>query len=182
MLQQLLQWGSLRGRKPWLISIKYSNWHRGTACGFSPAEVFVCDELLRKSVANRAEWNDRSLDLAVVFGERDKQILEAARTRLLPTSVGRERGRRNVLFRVLAKQQRSWPINKRNLKGKGKSKEENKGKTNKQLKAQKFFDKQRTQTANKKWTSGASAGQGWSAYQSWLGWDVHEVWEVFTHR
>ena len=46
-------------------------------------------------------------------------------------------------------------------KGKGKGKEENKGKTNKQLKAEKFLDKQRTQTANKKWTSGASADQSW---------------------
>ena len=36
-------------------------------CGNSPAVVFVYDELLRKSVANRAEWNDKSLDLAVVF-------------------------------------------------------------------------------------------------------------------
>ena len=52
-------------------------------CGNCPAVVFVYDELLRKSVANRAEWNGRSLDLA------DKQILEAARTRLLQTSVGR---------------------------------------------------------------------------------------------
>ena len=50
--------------------------------------MFVYDELLRKSVANRAEWNDNSLDLAVVFEEQDKQILEAARIRLLHTNVG----------------------------------------------------------------------------------------------
>ena len=58
-------------------------------CGNNPAVVFVYDELLRKSVANRAEWNDRSLDLSVVIGERDKQILEASRTCLLSTSAGR---------------------------------------------------------------------------------------------
>ena len=44
---------------------------------------------------------------------------------------------------------------------KGKGKEENRGKTNKQLKEEKFFDKQRSKTANKKWTSGASANQSW---------------------
>ena len=37
-------------------------------CGNNPRIVFVDDEFLRKSVANRAEWNDRRLDLSVVFG------------------------------------------------------------------------------------------------------------------
>ena len=57
--------------------------------GNSLVVVFVYDALLTKSVAIRAERNDKSLDLAVVFGERDKHILEASRTRLLPTSAGR---------------------------------------------------------------------------------------------
>ena len=50
-------------------------------------------------------------------------------------------------------------------KGKGKGKEENKGKTNKQLKAEKFFDKQRTQAANKKWSSGASTSRNWQGLE-----------------
>ena len=52
-------------------------------------------------------------------------------------------------------------------KGKGKGKKENEGKTNKQPTAEKFFDKQRTQTANKQRISSVSANQGWSANQSW---------------
>ena len=142
------------------------------------------DDLLRKSVANRAEWNDKSLDLAVVCGERDKQILEAARISLLRTRMCRNSSGSNYLpacandrrkeaaeaertvsrsgqsTKELVKQQAQLEASMKAMsasKSKGKSKEENKGKTNKQLKAEKFFDKQRTQTANKKWTSGASA-------------------------
>ena len=44
-------------------------------------------------------------------------------------------------------------------KGKGKSKEENKGKINKQVKAEKFFDKESTQMANKKWANGTKVGR-----------------------
>ena len=42
-------------------------------CGNGAAVVFVYDELQRNSVANRAGWNDRSLDLAVVFGSCSRQ-------------------------------------------------------------------------------------------------------------
>ena len=38
-------------------------------CGNSPAVVFVYDELLRKSFANRAECYDKSLDLPVVLSK-----------------------------------------------------------------------------------------------------------------
>ena len=155
-------------------------------CGNSPAVVFVYDELLRKSVANRAEWHDKSLDLAVVFGERDKQILEAARTRILQTSKGRNSSgsnpplvsandraneaaeaerivsRASQAAKELAKQQAQLEASMKAMSAaEGKGKEENKGKTNKQLKTEKFFDKQRTQATNKKWTSGASANQSW---------------------
>ena len=50
--------------------------------GNGPAIVFVYDELLRRSLASRAEWGDPSLDVAAAVGETDKQILEAARPRL----------------------------------------------------------------------------------------------------
>ena len=117
-------------------------------------------------MASRAEWNDRSLDLSVVFGERDKQILEASRTRLLPTSAGRrpsgsvsppesandkakdaaeaERSvsRANQAAKELAKQQTQLEASMKAMsaaKGRGKNKEENKGKTNKQLKAEKVL-------------------------------------------
>ena len=53
--------------------------------GTGPALVFVYDELLRKSIATRAEWGDPSLDLMTSFGEVEKQVLEAARTRMLHT-------------------------------------------------------------------------------------------------
>ena len=68
---------------------KYKLAEEERCCGNGPAVVFVYGELSRKSVANRAEWKDRSLDLAVVFGEPDRQVMEVARTRLLPTSVCR---------------------------------------------------------------------------------------------
>ena len=137
------------------------------------------------------------MDLAVLFGERDKQILEATWTRLLQTSVGRNSSGSNPFLvsaddkakeaaeaerivsrasqaaKELAKQQAQLEATMKAMsaaEGKGKGKEENKRKTNKQLKADEFFDKQRTQTANKKWTSGASANQGWSANRSWWGW------------
>ena len=135
-------------------------------CGDTPAVVFVYDELLRKSVADRAEWNDK-----IVFGERDKQILDAARIRLLQTSVGRNSSGSNPLLacandrtreaadaerivsrasqaaKELAKQQAQLEASMKAMpasKGKGKGQEENKCKTNKQLKAEKFFGKQCT--------------------------------------
>ena len=66
------------------------------------------------------EWNDESLDLSVVFGERDEQILEAARTGLLPTNVVRNTSG--------AKQQAQLEASmksKSTAQGKGKSKEQN---------------------------------------------------------
>ena len=54
-----------------------------------------CDELLRKSIATAAEWGDPSLDLLTVFGEVEKQVLEAARTRLLQTGLSRQQNQRN---------------------------------------------------------------------------------------
>ena len=63
--------------------------------GTGPALVFVYDELLRKSIATRAEWCDPSLDLLTAFGEVEKQVLEAARTRLLQTCFSRQQNQRN---------------------------------------------------------------------------------------
>ena len=152
-------------------------------CGNNHTVVFVYDKLLRKSVANWAELNDRSLGVQFVFAERDKQILEASRTRLLPTSAGRnpsgsvstpvsatdkakeaaeaERivSRANQAANELAKQQTQLEASMKAMstaKGIVRSREKNKGKTNKQVKAEKFFDKQRTQRANKNWAHGAS--------------------------
>ena len=46
------------------------------------AVVLLYDELLRRSISNRAEWGDASLNLDEVVQERYKQILDAARQRL----------------------------------------------------------------------------------------------------
>ena len=53
------------------------------------------DELLRKSIATSAEWGDPSIDLTTAFGEIEKQVLEAARTRLLQTGFSRQQNQRN---------------------------------------------------------------------------------------
>ena len=63
--------------------------------GTGPAPVFVYDELLRKSIATTAEWGDPSLDLMTAFGEVEKQVLEAARTRLLQTGFSRQQNQWN---------------------------------------------------------------------------------------
>eukprot|EP00959_Pyramimonas_sp_CCMP1952_P169659 3544193-Pyramimonas_sp.AAC.1 len=54
------------------------------ASGHGPALAFVYDELFRKSIASSAEC-DPSLDVIATFSEVDKQVLEAARTRLNQT-------------------------------------------------------------------------------------------------
>ena len=59
--------------------------------GTGPALAIIYDEVLRKSIATRAEWGDPSLDLMTAFGEVEKQVLEAARTRLLQTGFSRHR-------------------------------------------------------------------------------------------
>ena len=51
-------------------------------------------KLLRKSIATRAEWGDPSLDLMTAFGEVEKQVLEAARTRMLHTGFSRQQNQR----------------------------------------------------------------------------------------
>lgn len=58
------------------------------ANGASPSVVFIYDDLLRKSIATRAEWSDATLDLDTVFNEIDKKILEAAKSRLTQMGVG----------------------------------------------------------------------------------------------
>ena len=56
------------GQRSWLVALAhldqmYKLAEEERCCGNNLAVVFVCGELLRKSVANRAEWNDRSLGL-----------------------------------------------------------------------------------------------------------------------
>ena len=109
-----------------------------------------------------------------------QHILEGARTRLLHTSVGRNSSgsnpplvsandrakeaaeaerivsRASQAAKELAKQEAQLG---QVLKAWARARKNTKGKTIKQLKADEFFDKQRTQAASKIWTSGASANQ-----------------------
>ena len=72
---------------------KLTKENRISGTGF--ALIFVYNELLTKSIATRAEWGDPSLDLMMTFGEVEKQVLEAARTRLLQTGFSRQQNQRN---------------------------------------------------------------------------------------
>ena len=146
--------------------------------GTGPALVFIYDELLRKSIATRAEWGDPSLDLMTVFDEVEKQVLEAARTRLLQTGLSRQQNQRNqnnqdansrakvgaeaerLTFKAsqaakeLAKQQAQLETSMAAMskdKNKSSSKDSGKERTNKQKKAEKFFDKQRQSIEKKRW-------------------------------
>ena len=146
--------------------------------GTGPALVFVYDELLRKSIATRAEWGDPSLDLMTAFGEVEKQVLEAARTRLLQTGFSRQQNQRNQngqdansrakdgaeaerlalkasqAAKELAKQQAQLDTSMAAMskdKDKGGGKDSGKERTNKQKKAEQFFDKRRQSIEKKRW-------------------------------
>ena len=143
-----------------------------------PALVFVYEELLRKSIATWAEWGDPSLDLMTAFGEVEKQVLEAARTRLLQTGFSRQQNQRNQYnqdmnnkakvgaeaerlalkasqaAKELAKQQAQLEtsmaaMSKDNDKGGGK--DSGKERTSKHKKAEQFFDKRRQSIEKKRW-------------------------------
>ena len=78
------------GQMTWPMVLSHANQMQKLAeemrfSGTGPALVFVHNELLTKSIATGAEWGDPSLDLVTAFGEVEKQVLEAARTRLLQT-------------------------------------------------------------------------------------------------
>ena len=144
--------------------------------GTGPALVFVYDELLRKSIA---EWGDPSLDLVTAFGEVEKQVLEAARTRLLQTGFSRQQNQRNQnvqdvnsrakdgaeaerlalnasqAAKELAKQQAQLEASMAAMskdKDKGGGKDSGKERTSKQKKAEQFFDE---------WGRKATALSGW---------------------
>ena len=60
------------GQMTWLMVLSHANQMYKLAeeeriSGTGPALVFIYDELLRKSIATRAEWGDPSLDLMTVF-------------------------------------------------------------------------------------------------------------------
>ena len=124
--------------------------------------VFVYDELLRKSTATWAEWGDPSLDLVTAFGEVEKQVLEAAITRLLQTGFSRKQHQRNQNVQEannrakdgLAKQQAQLETSMAATskdKDKGGGKESGKERTSKQKKAEQFFDKRRQSIEKKRW-------------------------------
>ena len=132
-----------------------------------PCSGFIYDELLRKSFATRAEWSDPSLDLMTAFGEVEKQVLEAARKRLLQTGLSRQQNQRNQkkqdansrakvgaeaekltikASQELAKQQAQLETSMAAMskdKGKVGGTDNGKERTKRQKKAEKFFDKQR---------------------------------------
>ena len=153
--------------------------------GTGPALVFIYDELLRKSIATTAKWSDPSLDLMTVFGEVEKQVLEAARTRLLQTGLSRQQNQRNqnnqdansrakdgaeaerLTFKAsqaakeLAKQQAQLETLMAAMskdKDKSGGKDSGKERTNKQKKAEKFFDKQRQSIEKKRWEKDHRSG------------------------
>ena len=163
------------GQMTWPMVLSHANQMKKLAeeernSGTGPALVFVHDELLRKSIATWAEWGDPSLDLMTAFGEVEKQVLEAARTRVLQTGFSRQKNQRNQngqdansrvkdgaeaqtlalkasqAAKELAKQQTRLETSN---KDKGGGKDSGKKRTNKQKKAEQFFDK-RTQSIEKK--------------------------------
>ena len=88
------------GQLTWPVVLSHANQMDKLAeeeriSGTGPALVFIYDELLRKLIATWGEWGDPSLDPMTAFGEIEKQVLEAARTRLLQTGFSRHQNQRN---------------------------------------------------------------------------------------
>ena len=125
------------------------------------------------------------------FGEVEKQVFEAARTRLLQTGFTRQQNQRNQnnqdansrakdgaeaerlalkasqAAKELAKQQAQLDTSMAAMsedKDKGGGKDSGKERTNKQKKAEQFFDKRRQSIEKKRWEK--------SHRSEWKGWEV----------
>ena len=86
----------------WLMVLSHANQMYKLAeeeriSGTGPTLVFIYDELLRKSIATRAEWGDPSLDLMTGLQDCSKQAFRDSRTSGTKTAKTRTAGPRTGL-------------------------------------------------------------------------------------